>query len=257
MLSFKSANSSVFSKVGLHTLGHVSVLYSLIPSPQMYVHSAEQQLPVETSNPPSWVLKLWFSTHNLTPPNNPCAAALTIRSACIWLSPDTTILSLSGQNCLLMRGAAFLRRRHHSDHHTQPGCQRHCVDENLERRNHYLDLAGIENYTSRFGAGEWTRARGLNRGGGGGRGGTEYRRPLKIHPEVPHYCGTCLKPLDWTTALLSSTNIWEQAGTIHQVFKGKERAVGTGNIRRNKQQPWSEGQWWHVIILMLLLVGKC
>ncbi|GLD63314.1 protein naked cuticle homolog 1, partial [Lates japonicus] len=45
-----------------------------------------------------------------------------------------------------------LLRRHHSDHHTQPGCQRHCVDENLERRNHYLDLAGIENYTSRFGA---------------------------------------------------------------------------------------------------------
>ena len=54
-----------------------------------------------------------------------------------------------------MRGAACVHRRHHSDHHTQPGCQRHCVDENLERRNHYLDLAGIENYTSRFGAGEW------------------------------------------------------------------------------------------------------
>ncbi|KAF5904421.1 protein naked cuticle 1, partial [Clarias magur] len=44
-----------------------------------------------------------------------------------------------------------LLRRHHSDHHTQQGCQRHCVDENLERRNHYLDLAGIENYSSRFG----------------------------------------------------------------------------------------------------------
>ncbi|KAK1802153.1 hypothetical protein P4O66_021820, partial [Electrophorus voltai] len=40
---------------------------------------------------------------------------------------------------------------HHGDHHTQQGCHRHCVDENLERRNHYLDLAGIENYTSRFG----------------------------------------------------------------------------------------------------------
>lgn len=24
------------------------------------------------------------------------------------------------------------------------------MDENTERRNHYLDLAGIENYTSRF-----------------------------------------------------------------------------------------------------------
>lgn len=74
-------------------------------------------------------------------------------------------MNLSGPNCYLMSGAACVHRRHHSDHHTQPGCQRHCVDENLERRNHYLDLAGIENYTSRFGAGEWTGASG--RGGEG------------------------------------------------------------------------------------------
>ncbi|XP_016060492.1 PREDICTED: nucleotide-binding oligomerization domain-containing protein 2 [Miniopterus natalensis] len=33
----------------------------------------------------------------------------------------------------------------------QSGCYHHCVDENIERRNHYLDLAGIENYTSQFG----------------------------------------------------------------------------------------------------------
>ncbi|XP_030782975.1 protein naked cuticle homolog 2 isoform X14 [Rhinopithecus roxellana] len=35
----------------------------------------------------------------------------------------------------------------------QPCSERgpYCVDENTERRNHYLDLAGIENYTSRFG----------------------------------------------------------------------------------------------------------
>ncbi|XP_048886617.1 protein naked cuticle homolog 1-like isoform X1 [Brienomyrus brachyistius] len=46
-----------------------------------------------------------------------------------------------------------LIRRHHGEQPTQQGCQRHCVDENLERRNHYLDLAGIENYTSRFGSG--------------------------------------------------------------------------------------------------------
>uniref|UniRef100_A0A8C2WYF2 Protein naked cuticle homolog n=2 Tax=Cyclopterus lumpus TaxID=8103 RepID=A0A8C2WYF2_CYCLU len=26
----------------------------------------------------------------------------------------------------------------------------YCVEENIERRNHYLDLAGIENYTSKF-----------------------------------------------------------------------------------------------------------
>ncbi|XP_041078367.1 protein naked cuticle homolog 1-like [Polyodon spathula] len=43
--------------------------------------------------------------------------------------------------------------RHHSDHAQQNGCYRHCVNENLERRNHYLDLAGIENYTSTFGPG--------------------------------------------------------------------------------------------------------
>lgn len=36
----------------------------------------------------------------------------------------------------------------------QPGCYHHCVDENIERRNHYLDLAGIENYTSQFGPGK-------------------------------------------------------------------------------------------------------
>ncbi|XP_041417039.1 protein naked cuticle homolog 1 isoform X5 [Xenopus laevis] len=35
----------------------------------------------------------------------------------------------------------------------QTECLRQCVDENIERRNHYLDLAGIENYTSRFGPG--------------------------------------------------------------------------------------------------------
>lgn len=33
----------------------------------------------------------------------------------------------------------------------------YCVDENTERRNHYLDLAGIENYTSKFGPGRYWR----------------------------------------------------------------------------------------------------
>lgn len=28
------------------------------------------------------------------------------------------------------------------------------MDENIERRNHYLDLAGIENYASQFGPGK-------------------------------------------------------------------------------------------------------
>lgn len=112
------------------------------------------------------------------------------------LSPNTTIVNLSGPNCYLMSGAACVHRRHHSDHHTQPGCQRHCVDENLERRNHYLDLAGIENYTSRFGAGEWTGASGR-----GGEGREKCRRwPFEAASRGPHYCGTCLEPLGGTTS---------------------------------------------------------
>ncbi|KAJ1070398.1 hypothetical protein K5549_018253, partial [Capra hircus] len=37
----------------------------------------------------------------------------------------------------------------------QPCLERgpYCVDENTERRNHYLDLAGVESYVSRFGPG--------------------------------------------------------------------------------------------------------
>lgn len=31
-----------------------------------------------------------------------------------------------------------------------PARRPYCVDENTERRNHYLDLAGIENYSSKF-----------------------------------------------------------------------------------------------------------
>lgn len=116
-----------------------------------------------------------------------------------------------------MRGASCVHRRHHSDHHTQPGCQRHCVDENLERRNHYLDLAGIENYTSRFGAGEWTAAR--------ARGESE---TLTVAfwscIQGPSLLRHLLGAIRWNyqpTALLASTNIWARTNTIHQVFKAK------------------------------------
>ncbi|XP_070376003.1 protein naked cuticle homolog 2 isoform X10 [Equus asinus] len=44
-------------------------------------------------------------------------------------------------------------RRPSADPHPCPVRGSYCVDENTERRNHYLDLAGIENYTSRFGPG--------------------------------------------------------------------------------------------------------
>uniref|UniRef100_A0A8C4QM34 Protein naked cuticle homolog n=1 Tax=Eptatretus burgeri TaxID=7764 RepID=A0A8C4QM34_EPTBU len=44
-----------------------------------------------------------------------------------------------------------LRRQSGEQHLTQNlGRQCYCLDENVERRNHYLDLAGMENYTSRF-----------------------------------------------------------------------------------------------------------
>lgn len=48
----------------------------------------------------------------------------------------------------------FCHRFQGDSHLEQPGCYHHCVDENIERRNHYLDLAGIENYASQFGPGK-------------------------------------------------------------------------------------------------------
>lgn len=60
----------------------------------------------------------------------------------------------------------------------QPGCSHRCVDENIERRNHYLDLAGVENYTSQFGAGKVAPAPARREGGGGGRAGRGYCSPL-------------------------------------------------------------------------------
>ena len=222
----------------------------------MYLHSAEEELPVETSNPPSWVLKLWFSSHNLTSPNNHCASAPDHKERlCLTFSKHyhTEPLwpeLLPNERCGFSPQAPPQRPSHPAGLPAplcgrEPGAQEPLLGPGRHRKLH------IPLWSRWVDRGQGFKPR--RRGGGG----TEYPRPLKNHPEVPHYCGTCLKPLDWTTALFSSTNIWEQAGTIHQVFKAKERAVGKGNIRRNKQQPWSEGQWWHVIILMLLLVGKC
>lgn len=44
-------------------------------------------------------------------------------------------------------------RRYNSEQQHSNIREQYCVDENTERRNHYLDLAGIENYTSKFGPG--------------------------------------------------------------------------------------------------------
>lgn len=115
-----------------------------------------------------------------------------------------------------------VHRRHHSDHHTQLGCQRHCVDENLERRNHYLDLAGIENYTSRFGAGEWTRARGVKKGRR--KGETADSCPLKLDSDSSllwHLLGT----FRLNYCPIAKINIWVQTSTIHQVLKGPSRGL--------------------------------
>ena len=41
----------------------------------------------------------------------------------------------------------------HDTSHTQEvgkADRKYCVDENIDRRNHYLDLPGIENYSSKF-----------------------------------------------------------------------------------------------------------
>uniref|UniRef100_A0A3Q2Z403 Protein naked cuticle homolog n=1 Tax=Hippocampus comes TaxID=109280 RepID=A0A3Q2Z403_HIPCM len=47
------------------------------------------------------------------------------------------------------RMSAYISRVQSNEPSATEG-QHYCVDENTERRNHYLDLAGIENYTSRF-----------------------------------------------------------------------------------------------------------
>ncbi|TWW79292.1 Protein naked cuticle -like protein 2-like, partial [Takifugu flavidus] len=47
------------------------------------------------------------------------------------------------------RMSSYISRGQSNDVPAAEG-RHYCVDENTERRNHYLDLAGIENYTSRF-----------------------------------------------------------------------------------------------------------
>ena len=74
---------------------------------------------------------------------------------------------------------AFPERFQGDSHLEQSGCYHHCVDENIERRNHYLDLAGIENYTSQFGPG--TGAPSLAGGAWGGRGGGAGGRGEGVH----------------------------------------------------------------------------
>lgn len=81
-----------------------------------------------------------------------------------------------------------LRRRPNADPHPCSERGPYCVDENTERRNHYLDLAGIENYASKFGPGEsrgpGPQAPGLGVAGPGSSGssGTEPapRRPSRL-----------------------------------------------------------------------------
>lgn len=51
---------------------------------------------------------------------------------------------------LIMRFLLTFSSRGQSNEVPATEGQHYCVDENTERRNHYLDLAGIENYTSRF-----------------------------------------------------------------------------------------------------------
>uniref|UniRef100_A0A2R8NEP5 Protein naked cuticle homolog n=1 Tax=Callithrix jacchus TaxID=9483 RepID=A0A2R8NEP5_CALJA len=69
----------------------------------------------------------------------------------------------------------------------------YCVDENTERRNHYLDLAGIENYTSRFSPGsQLCEERSFApRTCSGGRGGVGLHRELRSqtagHPQGPPF----------------------------------------------------------------------
>lgn len=95
-----------------------------------------------------------------------------------------------------------------------------------------------------------------------GEGREKCRRwPFEAASRGPHYCGTCLEPLDGTSSpLRSSTNMWAQASTIHQVFKARAHQQSglllsevLGVMSNSLDLMVSDD----VIILMLALSGKC
>lgn len=96
------------------------------------------------------------------------------------------------------------------------------------------------------------------RPGGGGSRRKGRLWPFEAASRAPHYCSTCLEPLGKKyrlAARAANANIWVHTGTMHQVLEAE--AVLKWRIELNKLQPWSAGQWWHVIVLMLPLDEKC
>lgn len=60
-------------------------------------------------------------------------------------------------NDLHLSSSAGAEKKSGSQETGSPVRRVYCVDENIERRNHYMELAGVENYTSKFdNKGMWT-----------------------------------------------------------------------------------------------------
>lgn len=99
--------------------------------------------------------KLLFLSHFRSLP--PGRKALC-RQAHVFLYQVSAVWQLQWQDSCILRLHSqphtwfFVDRSGRGQSHEAPATEGHhyCVDENTERRNHYLDLAGIENYTSRF-----------------------------------------------------------------------------------------------------------
>ncbi|XP_012412094.1 protein naked cuticle homolog 2 [Trichechus manatus latirostris] len=94
-----------------------------------------------------------------SPPGGcPCPLSGRLLRTCHMLIPlhDAGLVGCQGRSQAALGTLWFQiqqRRRPMAEAAPCPVRGPYCVDENTERRNHYLDLAGIENYTSKFGPG--------------------------------------------------------------------------------------------------------
>lgn len=133
---------------------------SLLPGKELGTHIAKMTTPFPTPPPPlPKNQKMNEGSRRICPGGFPGDRGATPTEG--WCPPP------HWPSCPRFQGDSRLE---------QSGCYHHCVDENIERRNHYLDLAGIEDYTSQFGPGKGAPARGELRGVRGG--GLFIPRPL-------------------------------------------------------------------------------
>ncbi|KAG7499892.1 hypothetical protein JOB18_002163 [Solea senegalensis] len=80
------------------------------------------------------------------------ALEASVKQPCFERTPLKIKLAVSPSTCpnKISQTAVTEQKQSGSQETGCPVRKLYCVDENIERRNHYLDLAGIENYTSKF-----------------------------------------------------------------------------------------------------------